>query len=354
MHNATSLMPVMPPPGTPVRLPVQPGTSVTIPAFTDHRAHITIPTTHVYTVPHKRIIDETTLRIWLRSEAFVRLLEFIQVLNNAAYQKKNSDACAESETVRKLVDMLDTLDKWIDEIPALETPQRFGNKAFRTWIDRLESNAASIISSILPPDRQPAVEELTPYLTGGFGHGTRLDYGSGHELSFTAWLCCLELLDVVTPEDHTAIVTRVFVKYLDVVRRLQRVYMLEPAGSHGVWGLDDHQFLPYFWGSAQLIDHPRLKPKSVMQADIVEHYSKEYMYLACIQYIHEVKKGPFHEHSPMLYDISGVPHWQKVNKGMLKMYIAEVLHKLPVVQHLPFGSLLPFDVPAENGNSSQS
>ena len=46
----------------------------------------------------------------------------------------------------------------------------------------------------------------------------------------------------------------------------------------------------------------------------------------------------------MLYDISGIrTGWGKINKGMIKMYNAEVLSKFPVVQHFRFGFLFSFD-----------
>ena len=39
---------------------------------------------------------------------------------------------------QNVINVLDTMLLWIDEIPPLPTPQRFGNKAFRTWMTRLE------------------------------------------------------------------------------------------------------------------------------------------------------------------------------------------------------------------------
>src|SRR5216683_2895532 len=45
--------------------------------------------------------------------------------------------------IQRVLGLLDQLDKWIDEIPPLPTPQRFGNLAFRTWGERLEEVRSS-------------------------------------------------------------------------------------------------------------------------------------------------------------------------------------------------------------------
>ncbi len=71
----------------------------------------------------------------------------------------------------------------------------------------------------------------------------------------------------------------------------------------------------------------------------------------------QVKAGNFSETSPILTDIAGVPHWQKANSGLIKMYLAEVLSKFPIVQHFFFGSVLRFtakEAPAPPAQASDA
>ena len=210
---------------------------------------------------------------------------------------------------------------------------------------------------LVPAEFHQILPELVHHFRTSFGSAPRLDYGTGHELSFLAYLLILRLVGVLKEEDEQAIVTRVFVAYLELVRRIQSVYRLEPAGSKGVWGLDDHQHLVYIWGASQLkgesispfvlrfadsgTDHPTLRPISVLTPSLITADASSYLFLSSILHIRHLKTGPFAEHSPMLNNIaSTVPNWTKVNTGLLKMYEEEVLKKVPVVQHFWFGGLL--------------
>ncbi|KAJ7308501.1 hypothetical protein JRQ81_009065 [Phrynocephalus forsythii] len=283
-----------------------------------------------------------------------------------------------SQPIKNLVALLDTLDRWIDETPPVDQPSRFGNKAFRTWYTKLDQGPdlgvrqTSTPSQLIwgggaprcldqtdrvwvssfegrgeagghpdPPEQAAAVPEVAVYLKESVGNSTRIDYGTGHEAAFAAFLCCLCKIGVLRVDDQLAIVFKVFSRYLEVMRKLQKTYRMEPAGSQGVWGLDDFQFLPFIWGSSQLIDHPSLEPRHFVDEKVVNENSKDYMFLECIQFITEMKTGPFAEHSNQLWNISAVPSWSKVNQGLIRMYKAECLEKFPVIQHFKFGSLLP-------------
>jgi serine/threonine-protein phosphatase 2A activator len=94
--------------------------------------------------------------------------------------------------------------------------------------------------------------------------------------------------------------------------------------------------------------HKHLRPKSIHDPEVLEAFSMDYMYLSCISFIDSIKSASLRWHSPMLDDISAVKTWDKVNSGMRKMYAAEVLGKLPVMQHALFGSLLPFPKPEDD------
>ncbi|KAI0356875.1 Phosphotyrosyl phosphatase activator [Trametes cingulata] len=295
--------------------------------------------------PRKVILTKEHLEAFQQSRTHEAIVGYITALNECVVGVKLTDECAVSPAVQAVLDILDRVAETARNIPPVDNKaSRFGNPAFRTFYDKVSEIAPELHRKI-PGLPEAAIPEVSVYFDEAWGNRTRIDYGSGMELNFLCWMICLEKLGVFQESDHVALVIKVFWKYIEVMRVLQSSYWLEPAGSHGVWGLDDYHFLPFLWGAAQLRGHKYIRPKSIHDADTVEEFSKHYMYLACIKFINSVKTASLRWHSPMLDDISAVKTWDKVNSGLLKMYLAEVLGKLPVMQHFLFGSILAWDGP---------
>ena len=61
-----------------------------------------------------------------------------------------------------------------------------------------------------------------------------------------------------------------------------------------MWGLDDYQFLPFLWGSAQLAGHPAIKPMSIHSADLLATHAPDYLYLSCVQFVKDVRGRLMH------------------------------------------------------------
>ncbi|KAL1948423.1 hypothetical protein VTO73DRAFT_12498 [Trametes versicolor] len=308
-------------------------------------ADATLATSTGFFPPRKIILTKEQLEAFQQSKTHETIVGYINALNAAVVGVKLTDECPVSPGVQAVLDILERVAETARGIPPVDNKaSRFGNPAFRTFFDKISEIAPELHRTIpgLPED---AIPEVTVYFDESWGNRTRIDYGSGMELNFLCWMICLDKLGVFQESDRAALVTKVFWRYIEVMRVLQSTYWLEPAGSHGVWGLDDYHFLPFLWGAAQLQGHKYIRPKSIHDSDTVEEFSKHYMYLACIKFINSIKTASLRWHSPMLDDISAVKTWDKVNSGLTKMYLAEVLGKLPVMQHFLFGSLLAWDGP---------
>nr|XP_055126758.1 serine/threonine-protein phosphatase 2A activator isoform X3 [Symphalangus syndactylus] len=257
------------------------------------------PATQNFIIPKKEIHTVPDMGKWKRSQAYADYIGFILTLNEGVKGKK------------------------------------------LTFEYRVSEEAENLVATVVPTHLAAAVPEVAVYLKESVGNSTRIDYGTGHEAAFAAFLCCLCKIGVLRVDDQIAIVFKVFNRYLEVMRKLQKTYRMEPAGSQGVWGLDDFQFLPFIWGSSQLIDHPYLEPRHFVDEKAVNENHKDYMFLECILFITEMKTGPFAEHSNQLWNISAVPSWSKVNQGLIRMYKAEVSGGWPacpsLLPHLVLG-----------------
>uniref|UniRef100_A0A1I8ITV8 Serine/threonine-protein phosphatase 2A activator n=1 Tax=Macrostomum lignano TaxID=282301 RepID=A0A1I8ITV8_9PLAT len=294
------------------------------PAFDSCGTELPCPQQPPRSAMEKLVRSPANMRDWERSLAYQEILGFIAAVSSSVRGKPlqaGPDSYSVSERCGRLNSLLAKLDSWIDEIPPVEQPARFGNRAFKTWLQRLESEAPGLLADCLADGLSQDLSEqrraeLVRYFVESFGNGTRIDYGTGHELAFVAFLCCLFKAGFLVTADCAAVALSVFARYLDLVRRLQvsvlgafrdagaeagicgcgcrswdlRLWMQKldlrlRLAAHGVWCLDDFQFVPFIWGSAQLIGNPKVQPADIPNRSKAEQLAKENLFFGCLEYI---------------------------------------------------------------------
>jgi serine/threonine-protein phosphatase 2A activator len=97
------------------------------------------------------------------SDSGKNFLGFVIALSESIRGHKISDPCHVSRTINSIISILETLIRWIDEIPPLQQPSRYGNLSYRTWQERLIEMSESLMLEFLPADLQSATVEIVPY-----------------------------------------------------------------------------------------------------------------------------------------------------------------------------------------------
>ena len=207
--------------------------------------------TATFQTPEKAITSPGDLKKFEASVSYRELLQFIQLAaeaivgfempadastsSSSSSSGRNSNSHTHSSTaITDITSFLTRISSWVDEIPPIQQPMRFGNKAFRDWHARLSREAPLFLAEYLQEhtaDRSSAATcELEYYLCTSFGNESRIDYGTGHETNFLVFLFCLVKLEILKRNDLRNMMTYIFRGYIEVMRKLQEVYILEPAG----------------------------------------------------------------------------------------------------------------------------
>ena len=180
-------------------------------AFSRNLEPVNTSQRYTFVNPTKRINEGQDVSSFLISYAYRDILAFITQLNRSIFPslekgtetdqnvkifELDTPLIAFSSPVVQLRNLLKELDEMIDEVPLDQGPRRFGNVSFRKWCELLEERTQDLLHRYLPPAVKSiapesgvdAATELSAYLIGSFGSSQRLDYGTGHELSFLAFL----------------------------------------------------------------------------------------------------------------------------------------------------------------------
>lgn len=158
--------------------------------------------------PSKLINEGHDVARFLTSLAYRDIGTFILQLNHALCPRHQSGeplprlfplvpgSPTSTPSIRALQTLLAEIDGLVQQAPPDPGPRRFGNVSFRKWFALVEGRlddmlSTGLLGTTLDVGGGTAREEVGSYLLGSFGSAQRLDYGTGHELSFIAFVGCL-------------------------------------------------------------------------------------------------------------------------------------------------------------------
>ena len=247
---------------------------------------------------------KTIVEKWNESETF-------KLLKNCIQQNMEHPVLCTEET--PITNYFSQIQHQLQKFNDLDfSNARYGSKAFQEMLCSAQEEAQKMLYEY----------SHVEYLLAAFGNPTRLDFGTGHELQFIVFLAHNPQLPFYSSLSA----------YLRCQRRIIKAFRLEPAGSKGVWGLDDYFFAPYLFGAAQLAKDSVCTPEQAITSQ-TDNNEGDYLYLWAVDCTRQDKGPRFAEHSPMLWDISGLPSWAKIRDGLLKMYDKEVLQNEKIIQN---------------------
>lgn len=278
----------------------------------------------------------------------------------------NHNYALKNETFMKCSVMIGLLEECCDstDLRAAQNVNtlRFGHIAFRDWFEKMKTYCKELIDDIASNKDDQYKDELLTYITESFGNPIRIDYGTGHELNFILFTMGLaNLLEdsdaggdsdmLITPkklekfvQNHGWDVLGLFAhRYLRLCRRLQTKFRLEPAGSRGVFNMDDFQFLPFLFGAAQIAHGPSskmIKLETFYTREQVDEFKEDFIFFEAIDFIWNNKRGPFHEHSYTLWNLTDLGSWENILRRIRTKFTSDILNPFPIVQHLLFGKYI--------------
>eukprot|EP00917_Polyrhabdina_sp_WS-2016_P020817 GHVP01044696.1.p1 GENE.GHVP01044696.1~~GHVP01044696.1.p1 ORF type:complete len:296 (-),score=42.73 GHVP01044696.1:115-1002(-) len=279
-------------------------------------------------------ITKDTADGWRQSKMFKGLSQILRNTERSIRGRFMSDCLGVPDTEgHSLVvfglEILERIEFLSEGTQTTKTARRYGDLMFRVFYDKMADFVAST----------PIPIEIRRYLVASFGNRTRIDYGSGHELSFFIFMVCYSYYKTNSMKYIEIFI--VFDKYIRIVQKTQKRFCLEPAGSKGVWGLDDYQFLSIYFGTSQLINRPEFEPPEIcFESAMIEQFCEESLYMQSLKYIQQTKIGTFEMVSPFLFDeVRGNP-WEGVTEDLFCFYLNAVLSKHQAIHHITFGDIL--------------